>query len=49
MRIPLKILRDVYAKVFDLGTERRVWPWSVYVCMIGYFFVVMWMTSHFSG
>ena len=31
------------------GTERRVWPWSVYLCMIGYFFVVMWMTSHFSG
>ena len=21
----------------------------VYLCMIGFFFVVMWMTSHFSG
>ena len=31
------------------GTEGRVWPWSVYLCMIGYFFVVMWMTSHFCG
>ena len=31
------------------GTERRVWSRSVYVCTIGYFFVDMWMTSHFSG
>ena len=22
------------------GTEERVWPWSVYLCMIGFFFVV---------
>ena len=39
----------MYVKVFDLGTERRVWPRSVYLCMIGYFFVVMWMISHFSA
>ena len=39
MRIPLKVLRDVYSKVFDLGTEERAWPWSVYLCMIGFFVV----------
>ena len=28
------------------GTEERVWPWSAYLCMTAFLFVVMWMTWH---
>ena len=41
MRIPLKVLRDVTPRYLILGTEERVWPWSVYLCMIVFFFMVM--------